>query len=143
MKNVNTINIKYHVIYSFNSFANSLIKSITLELLNGEHCGMLLCDSNLHASENGRYNWRFNQLMRALNHREKLKNNAEFDVVNALMNKCVYVILNIYETENRYGKKLFFQNFEYISYPYSEEYTQRILTNYELVCKQRNDSIVF
>ena len=100
---------------------------ITLELLNGTHAGTLICDDKFHIHPHGKYNWRYNKLRRAINHRYKPDDNLDIDLDKTFLNKYVYCFLTIFRTENYKGKELQFQNIEYISNPFSKEFTETII----------------
>ena len=92
--------------------------AITIELLNGPNAGILLRDDRFHVTIGGKYFWKLQSLMRAVNILEFDKN---MDLEKAFLDKNLYVYLTIFRTENRFGKELKFQNFAYAECPYTEE----------------------
>ena len=91
--------------------------AITFELLNGQNAGILIRDDKFHATEQGKYFWKFKQLMKALG---KYKVSEDIELEKTFLNKNLYVFLTIFRTENRFGKELQFQNVLYAGCPYTD-----------------------
>lgn len=107
--------------------------AIIVEVINGKHAGALLYDDKFHCTEQGKYYWKFQKLMRALGKRNYDEN---INLEKTLLDQYFMLVLTIFRTENRKGEELKFQNITYYSCPHREEdlknATQRLLENLKL-----------
>ncbi len=111
---------------------------ITIELISGSHKGTLICDNKFHVHPQGKYNWRYNKLRRAINYRYKPDENIDIDFDKTFLNKYVYCFLTIFKTENYKGQELQFQNIEYVTNPFSKDYTNNLIQAFEEQYKNEN-----
>ncbi len=104
---------------------------ITIELISGSHKGTLICDNKFHVHPQGKFNWRYNKLRKAINYRYKPDENIDIDFDKTFLNKYVYCFLTIFKTENYKGQELQFQNIEYVTNPFSKDYTNNLIQAFE------------
>lgn len=102
--------------------------AITIELLNGSNAGTLLYDDRFHCTEQGKYFWKYKQLMKALG---KRKFSEDIDLEKTFLNKNLYVFLTIFKTENRFGKELQFQNITYTGCPFTDNQINNFIKEVE------------
>lgn len=108
--------------------------AITFEILDGYEIGTLIRDDKFHAHPECKYHWRYVKLLRAVANDDYKKDSEDFnvDLEKILLDKCIYVKLSIYKTENRLGKELQFQNIDYSLIPFTKDIMEKVTSNYEL-----------